>query len=254
MQPTLPISCNQRRNNGKQNCRTDHSRGVPMRKLGNGILNLGFCQRRIFNQFQNFGDGGFGINLCYAQVQHPADIDTAADCGISLCHFSRNGFSRQRARIQLTFTLQYHAVKRNFFAGTDNDNFSRLYILRCNRFFLSISQNTRLIGTDIHDCGNRTAAFSNGNAFKQLSDLIKQHDKHRLRIFGKYQCANRSNAHQKIFVQKLTACKVLHRLTPNIPTDNGIRNQKECQTKRYTLRQAVEKQTNTKSQKNAAGN
>ena len=87
-----------------------------------------------------------------------------------------NTFARQGGGIYSGAAICNDSVNRNFLAGTDGDDRSDFYLVRIDGDKGTIPLNERLVGADVHEGGNAAPAAPHGNALKQFTGLIKQHD------------------------------------------------------------------------------
>ena len=88
------------------------------------------------------------------------------------------------------------------------------------------------IGTNVHQMGNAFTAFALGIAFKEFTDLEKQHDEDRFRELrlGTRQetdaeCPNSGNRHEEMLVESLSVHQSLSGFLERVKTNNQIRNQ-----------------------------
>ena len=78
----------------------------------------------------------------------------------------------------------------------------------------------------IHKGRDRAAAFADGDALEQFSDLVEQHYRHRFRILGNSECSDRGYRHQKALVKCLTVRDVADRRPYNGVSYHRLRHRK----------------------------
>ena len=167
-------------------------------------------------------------------MQHTGHIDAAAENFFSLEHVARYAFSCQGTRIQAGRTRDDDAVNRHFFTGLHDDNRTDFDFVRVYLFQFAIGFDIGIIGPNIHQFADVAAAFADGIALEQFTNLVKEHNGNRFRIIAVFidsQCQgpHRRHGHEKIFVKHLTVANPLHGFAQYIIADNAVGNDIGCQ-------------------------
>ena len=202
--PFAPLAAEKhRRNQEQQQGADDHAGGVDPGKAGDEALHLRLFGGRFLHQAQDAGHGAFRIGALHLDGDHAAQVDAAAD-HVFACHLvHRQAFPRQGGGVDRGGAFQNFAVQRDLFAGLHQNDLAGLNVLRRNLQLMTVPEDGGGIGTNLHQRGDGTAALAHGHALEPLAHLIEQHNGHALFVIPQRKRAQRSQRHQKLFVEDL---------------------------------------------------
>ena len=239
----------------RKNCKCDgtvyHCRGIDPCKFSNEVFGFRFSGACIFHQIQNFRHRGFAELFGRLYLQHARHIDASADDLVALLCISRQALSCQCTCVESRRSFYDDTIDRNLLPRLHHDHGTGLYFVRIDLFQFPVLFNIGVIGTDVHQVTDISAAFANSITLEPLADLIEQHNRYGFYIipcfvfshFGIYcNCdrADRGYRHQQALVKRLTVLDSFKCFDQDIIADHKIRDQIEDKSQNPFERQEIE--------------
>ena len=194
--PIGPLTLEQQGRQHTQKCRHDHhSWGIVTGKFGDEILRGRFPGGGILHHVNDLGNGGFTVGLCDLDGQYAAFIDAAGEDFVHRMNRLGNGFAGQRTGIHHGIAQQHHTVQGDLLAGLYHDPLSYRHILRGYRQQFAATLHSSRIRADVHQVGNGLPGALHSQVLEEFTHLVKQHDRHRFRVFSNKESADGGQAH-----------------------------------------------------------
>ena len=203
----------------------DHCRGVVPGKSGNKILRLGLFAAGVLHQVQNFRHGGLPKGSIYLHMEHPGEVDTAADHLVPRLHVPGQGLAGEGGGVQGGGALQHRAVQGDPLPGFYHDHIAHRDLLRVHLDQFSILLDVGVVRADVHEGGDRLAAAVHRHTLKQLTHLVEQHDGHRLGVLPAAEGPHCGHRHEEVLVKHLAVFDVSDGPPQHIPADDPIGDQ-----------------------------
>ena len=117
------------------------------------------------------------------------------------------------------------AVQRNTLARFYHDHAADFHIIRIDLRQFSVHLDIGILRADIHHRRDRLSGLADRIALEQLTNLVKQHNGNRFRVFLHAKCAKRRHHHQEVFIKHLSVADISHRFIYNVISDDQVRHQ-----------------------------
>ena len=222
-----------RRDERQSQCAVADGGGVHAGKTGDEVLGAGLLHAGIFHEVEDLGDRGLAKFLAGAHLEQAGHVHTAADDLVAGLHIAGQALAGQGCGVQGRSALHDHAVDGHTFAGLDHDHGADFDIIGVHLFQLAVCVlDVGVVGADVHQAGDALAAFADGHALEQLTDLVKEDDGAALDIVAQRERAHGGNGHQEALVERLAVLDALERLAQDIPAHHEVRDEVEHQLHR----------------------
>ena len=207
----------------------------------------------IFHEVENFRDGGFAELLGGPDLEQAAHVDTAADDLIAGPDIPGQALAGEGGGVEGGSALDDDAVDRHTLAGLDHDEGADLDLIGVHLLQLAVlALDVGVVGPDVHQGRDASAALADGNALEQLADLVEDDDGTALDVIAQRKGAHGGDGHQEAFIKGLTVLDAQKGLAEHIPAHHEVGDAVEQQLhRRGQRRQQLEHQHQRQSSDDA---
>ena len=214
--PVMPLTGHQGRNDGRSRGDGDDSRCIDAGKARNETVDFRLARRCPFDGFQNLRDHRFCQGLGHFDVEDARRIDAARQDFRAFPADDRNRFPCQGRRIDEAFAGHDDTVQGDAVTDADDDDITGSSVL-------GRDGDRRAIGryamddfrAHIDGGGHLLAAAVDGPVFHGFADAAEEHDGDGFWIVTDGKGADGSHGHEEIFIERLA----LHDVFSSFPQD-----------------------------------
>ena len=212
----------QRRQHCQQQRAHDDEGGIPAGKARDKVLDARLLLGGVLHELQDARHRALGIGALGADLQQAREADAAGDHPVARGDIHRQALAGERGGVHAAAALEHRAVERDLLPRSDQQGLPHRHLLGVELPLLPVAQHAREVGADIHERGDGLAAAPDGDGLKELTDLVKQHDRRGLGVLPRREGAERRDRHQELLVKDLAVCDIAHSAPEHVPADHQV--------------------------------